>query len=220
LLYWFHLCTVNNIDEDYFNFMALIVLLDHLLLSCTLFLGGTCLRLLELLFVESWQLPDIDVFDVESATEESLVNQRRLRWHLVLLWLLCQTEHRRVEVLVSDENEPLAAISKSSLYQVNFTYHVCVINDDCIERIIWVLLHVLIEDALIRTRRQQCIDRSDHYVSISQDFGPSFAFFQLGSERGIPILVKGLDFGQAVKGVFLVQVCSMLTVCQSHHFGR
>ena len=157
---------------------------------------------------------------MESAAEESLVNQRRLRWHLVLLWRLSQTEHRRVEVLISDEDEPLAAISKSSLYQVDFTYHVCVIDDDCVERVSWVLLEVLVEGAPVRTGRQQGIDWSDHYISISQDFGPSFAFFQLGSERGIPILVKGLDFGQAVKGVFLVQVCSMLTVCQSHHFDR
>lgn len=148
------------------------------------------------------------------------MNQRRLSWHLVLLWLLCQTEHCWVEVLVADEDEPLAAISKSSLYQVNFTDHVCVINDDCIERIMWILLLILIEDALIRARSQQCIDWSNHYIGISQDFGPSFAFFQLGSERGIPILVEGLDFGQAVKGIFLVQVCSMLTVGQSHQFGR
>lgn len=55
--------------------MALILLFGHLLLSSTLFLGGARLRLLELLLVESWQLPDIDVLDVESATEESLVNQ-------------------------------------------------------------------------------------------------------------------------------------------------
>lgn len=154
MLHWLRLCTVGHIDEDYFYFLARIVLRDHLLLTYTLFLGGTCLRLLELFLFESWQLPDVDVFDVEGATEESLVYQRRLRWHLVLRWSLRQTEHRRVEVLVSDENEPLAAISKSSLYQINFTYHVRVINDDRIERISWVLLAVLVEGALIRTGRQ------------------------------------------------------------------
>tara|TARA_B110000285_G_scaffold179135_1_gene201656 strand:- start:85 stop:315 length:231 start_codon:yes stop_codon:yes gene_type:complete len=76
LLHWLHFYTIGYIDEDYFNSRALSLLLDHLLLSCALFLGGTCLRLLQLLFFERWQLPDVDVFDMESATEERLVNQR------------------------------------------------------------------------------------------------------------------------------------------------